>query len=147
MEISVEAMLDAMNQAGLRLTKPRRALAAQVADWAHADQDFTADGLWHAVREHAPDVGRATVFRTVEVLAELGFLDRISFADGSERYHAIAPGTHHHHLTCEQCHRVVDVSACVAPDVLRQIALQAGFDLSGHRVEIFGRCPTCRDQA
>jgi Fur family ferric uptake transcriptional regulator len=139
-----DAMLAAMEREGLRRTKPRQALVAQVAAWGNAGVDFTADGLWRAVQPDMPDVGRATVFRTIEALTHLGLLDRISFADGAERYHAVAPGVHHHHLTCDVCHRVVNVEVCVPTDALRQAARQAGFTLTGHRVELFGRCQRCQ---
>ncbi len=141
------AMLQAMEREGLRRTRPRQALVAQVAAWGREGVDFTADGLWRAVRRQAPDVGRATVFRTIETLTSLGLLDRISFADGAERYHASVPGAHHHHLTCDICHRVVNIEVCVPDDKLRDVARRAGFTLSGHQVELFGRCARCQAQA
>jgi Fur family ferric uptake transcriptional regulator len=141
-----DAMLEAMEREGLRRTKPRQALVARVAAWGREGVEFTADSLWRAVREDAPDVGRATVFRTIETLTSLGLLDRISFADGAERYHAMAPGAHHHHLTCDTCHRVVNVEVCVPEEALRAAASRAGFALSGHRVELFGRCKQCQQQ-
>jgi Fur family ferric uptake transcriptional regulator len=146
-EITGQAMLAAMDAIGLRMTRPRQVIVKQIAAWAREDADFTSESLWHSVQRQAPWIGRATVFRTVEVLAQLGFLDRISFADGTEHYHAVAPGTHHHHLTCEQCHRVVDVDACIPPELLDQVARRTGFALSGHRLELFGRCRQCQDEA
>jgi Fur family ferric uptake transcriptional regulator len=137
-------MLAAMEHEGLRRTRPRQALVAQVAAWGRTGVDFTAEELWRAVREDAPEVGRATVFRTIETLANLGLLDRISFADGAERYHAVTPGAHHHHLTCSACHRVVNIALCVPEEALRSAASNAGFTLSGHRVELFGLCERCR---
>ena len=146
MAVNAQQMLAAMDRAGLRVTKPRQALASQVAVWANDSRDFTAEGLWHATHAQAPCVSRATTFRTVEVLAELGFLDRISFADGTEHYHVVEPGTHHHHLTCEACHRVVAIDACMAPGELAHVTQETGFILSSHRVELFGRCPQCQTQ-
>lgn len=139
-----DVMLAAMEREGLRRTKPRQALVAQVAAWGRDGVDFTAEELWRAVREDAPEVGRATVFRTMETLTNLGLLDRISFADGAERYHTMAPGAHHHHLTCSACHRVVNVALCIPEEALRAAASDAGFTLSGHRVELFGLCEHCQ---
>lgn len=143
--LSEDAMLDAMERQGLRRTRPRQALVALVAQWGRAGVDFTAESLWRAVREDAPDVGRATVFRTIEALTSLGLLDRVSFADGAERYHAVPPGAHHHHhLTCDICHRVVNIEVCLPEKALSEVARRAGFALSGHRVELFGRCARCQ---
>ena len=144
MTITAQQMHTAMEAAGLRMTRPRQALVEQIAMWAHDGRDFTSEALWHTVQEQAPWVGRATVFRTVEVLAELGFLDRISFVDGTERYHTVEPGTHHHHLTCEHCHQVVSIDVCIAPQLLDRIAQETGFTLSSHRMELFGWCPRCQ---
>ncbi|HEX9036899.1 MAG TPA: transcriptional repressor [Ktedonobacterales bacterium] len=147
-EFSEDAMLDAMERQGLRRTRPRQALVARVARWACEGVDFTADSLWRAVRADDPDVGRATVFRTIEALTALGLLDRVSFADGAERYHAVPPGgRHHHHLTCDICHRVVNIDVCIPDKALRAVASRAGFALSGHRVELFGRCERCQREA
>ncbi|HEV2237905.1 MAG TPA: Fur family transcriptional regulator [Ktedonobacterales bacterium] len=144
MAVEATQMLAAMEHAGMRMTRPRQTIVEQVAAWARDGVDFTADALWHAAHALVPCVSRATAFRTVDVLADLGFLDRISFSDGSEHYHVVAPGTHHHHLTCERCHRVVEISLCVAPDQLASVASATGFALSAHRVELFGRCPACQ---
>lgn len=142
--ITVDQVIQAFAAAGLRTTRPRQALAEQIVTWAAEEKEFSSEELWHAVQARAPWVGRATAFRTVQLLQEFGFLDRVTFADGTERYHVVAGDGHHHHLTCEQCHRVVAVEACIAPDVFEAVARQSGFAISGHRVEIFGRCPDCQ---
>jgi Fur family transcriptional regulator, ferric uptake regulator len=144
--VSAAQMVAALEVAGLRPTRPRKAMIDQIAAWAVADKDFTSEELWHAAQERAPWIGRSTAFRTVELLTEFGFLDRVTFADGSERYHVVQPGTHHHHLTCEQCHRIVDVDACLPAALLDGIAQTSGFALSGHRLELFGQCPDCQQR-
>ena len=142
--VSAQQVVAALEAAGLRPTRPRGAMIDQIAAWSACGKDFTSEELWHAAQERAPWIGRSTAFRTVELLAEFGFLDRVTFADGSERYHAVQPGTHHHHLTCEQCHRVVDIDACLPTPLLDGIAQASGFALSGHRLELFGKCPDCQ---
>ncbi|MBA3825042.1 MAG: transcriptional repressor [Ktedonobacterales bacterium] len=142
--LTLDQVIGAFEAAGMRATRPRRAMAAQIVTWGAADQEFSSEDLWHAVQEQAPWVGRATAYRTVQILQDFGFLDRVTFADGTERYHVISAGEHHHHLTCETCHRVVEVEACIAPEAFAAVAQASGFAISGHRVEIFGRCPTCQ---
>jgi Fur family ferric uptake transcriptional regulator len=142
--ISLEQVIGAFEAAGMRTTRPRRAMAEQIIRWGIAGQEFSSEDLWHAVQEQAPWVGRATAYRTVQILQEFGFLDRVTFADGTERYHVITEGEHHHHLTCERCHRVVEVDACIPASVFAAVAQSSGFAISGHRVEIFGRCPACQ---
>jgi len=144
--VSASDMVAALEHAGLRPTRPRNALIEQIAEWATVGKDFTSEELWHATQDRAPWIGRATAFRTVELLTALGFLDRVTFADGGERYHLVHPGTHHHHLTCAQCHRVVSIDACLPDELLEKVERQSGFAISGHRLELFGRCPSCQAQ-
>ena len=142
--LTPEQVLRAFESAGMRTTRPRRAMAEQIVAWGTAEKEFSSEDLWHAVQEQAPWVGRATAYRTVQLLQDFGFLDRVTFADGTERYHVVAGDGHHHHLTCESCHRVVAVDACIPSETFTSIADQSGFAISGHRVEIFGRCPDCQ---
>jgi Fur family transcriptional regulator, ferric uptake regulator len=137
-------MVAALEQAGLRSTRPRSAIIDQIAEWATQGKDFSSEELWHATQVRAPWIGRATVFRTVELLTALNFLDRVTFADGSERYHPVQPGTHHHHLTCAECHRVVAIDACLPRQLLEKVERQSGFTISGHRLELYGSCPSCQ---
>jgi Fe2+ or Zn2+ uptake regulation protein len=142
--LTAGAIRTAFDDAGLRHTRPRQALAEQVARYAAAHDHFTGEDLWRAAQQEDPGVGRATAFRLVEVLVGMGLLDRVAFSDGTERYHAVAPGEHHHHLTCECCHKIVEVDTCLSARQLNDIARRAGFALSGHRIELFGRCPDCQ---
>jgi Fur family transcriptional regulator, ferric uptake regulator len=144
--IGAVEMVAALEQAGLRSTRPRNAIIDQIAEWATQGKDFSSEELWHATQDRAPWIGRATAFRTVELLTALNFLDRVTFADGSERYHPVQPGTHHHHLTCAECHRVVAIDACLPSQLLEKVERQSGFTISGHRLELFGSCPSCRER-
>jgi Fur family transcriptional regulator, ferric uptake regulator len=146
MTITAQQMQEAMEAAGLRMTRPRQVLVEQIAAWARDGRDFTSETLWHTVQKQAPWVGRATVFRTIEMLTDLGFLDRISFIDGTEHYHTVVPGTHHHHLTCEHCHQVVSIDVCLSPELLDHVAQKTGFTVSSHRMELFGLCPHCQEE-
>jgi Fur family ferric uptake transcriptional regulator len=142
--INSTAIASALDEAGLRQTRPRRAIAEEIARLAAEDADFTIEDLWRNVRAHSPHIGRATAFRTVEILVELGILDRITFANGSERYHSAHGESHHHHLTCESCHKVVEFVTCLPSSLLDQVAREAGFTLLGHRIDLYGRCPQCQ---
>ncbi|HEY7976030.1 MAG TPA: transcriptional repressor, partial [Ktedonobacterales bacterium] len=71
------------------------------------------------------------------------FLDRIPFADGTHRYRTCGDA-HHHHVTCVQCQRVVEVNACLPPELLAAISMNTDFAIEGHSLELFGRCATCR---
>jgi Fe2+ or Zn2+ uptake regulation protein len=128
---------------GLRNTRPRRLIADQIAAFAGSRADFTAQELWHELETLDPQIGRATVYRAVDVLVSQGLLDRVTFADGTHRYR-VCGDTHHHHVTCTQCQRVVEVRDCLPPELLTAIAAQTHFALEGHSLELFGRCAACQ---
>lgn len=143
MPISPEAILDAFKQKGLRITTPRRTLALLLSETIGTD--FTVEELWDMVLKREPAVGRATVFRAVEILQELQLLDRIEFADGSHRFRFChEAGQHHHHITCSGCGKVTAVQTCLSVEQIAAVANMADFAIEGHRLEFFGRCAKCR---
>jgi Fur family transcriptional regulator, ferric uptake regulator len=138
-----EKIREAFEEKGRRKTQPRQRIAARLAELAANGEDFSAEDLWHDLQRVDAGLGRATVFRAVEMLASLGLLNRIEFADGSHTYRACG-STHHHHLTCGKCHRVVDVEVCIPKDQLVEIEQQTGFAIEGHALVLFGTCAVCR---
>ncbi len=143
MSVTPETILDAFKQKGLRITMPRRTLALLLSETIGSD--FTVEGLWDMVLEREPAVGRATVFRAVEVLQELQLLDRIEFADGSHRFRFChEAGQHHHHITCSSCGKISEVQTCLSADQIAHVGRTADFAIEGHRLEFFGRCANCR---
>jgi Fe2+ or Zn2+ uptake regulation protein len=143
--VTAETILAAFAARGLRNTRPRRLIAEKLAHLAAIGHEFATDELWHTLQQVDPQVGRATVFRAVDVLVDQGVLDRLTFADGIRRYRVCGGGAHHHHLTCTQCHRVVEVDACLPPETLAAVAQHTDFLLEGHAVELYGRCAACRE--
>ncbi|MGH2485798.1 MAG: Fur family transcriptional regulator [Ktedonobacterales bacterium] len=142
---SITARVLALFEAlGLRNTQPRRVIAERLAALATSGADFTASDLWDGVRAVDPHVGRATVYRAVDVLVGQGALDRVSFADGTHRYR-LCSATHHHHLTCTNCQCVVEVAQCLPPELLAAVAANTDFAIEGHSLELYGLCARCRD--
>lgn len=133
----------AFQETSQRATRPRRLIEEHLIELAHSGADFTIDDLWQMLRQVEPRLGRATVYRAVEMLFGLGLLDRIEFADGTHHFR-VCGGAHHHHLTCTQCHLVVEVDICLPVDQFASIGKQTDFTIEGHSITLFGRCPACR---
>ncbi len=144
MSVTTQDILEAFERRGLRNTRPRRAIAEKLAQMAQQGADFATEDLWRTLQHDDGRLGRATVFRAVDTLLDQGLLDRVEFADGVRRYRVCGGAAHHHHLTCTQCHRVVEVEVCLPPETLSAVATAADFALEGHSIELFGRCPACR---
>jgi Fur family transcriptional regulator, ferric uptake regulator len=133
----------AFEEKGHRKTQPRNRIAIRLAELAASGQDFSVEDLWHDLQRYDTRLGRATVFRAVEMLVNMGLLNRIEFSDGSHTYRACGD-EHHHHLTCRKCHRVVDVDICIPDDQLVEIGKQTGFEIEGHSLVLFGVCADCQ---
>jgi Fe2+ or Zn2+ uptake regulation protein len=136
----IHAAFDEVSQ---RHTRPRQLIADRLVELAASGSDFTIDDLWQEIRDSEPRLGRATVYRSVEKLVRMGLLDRIEFADGTHHYR-VCGDNHHHHLTCTQCHRVVEVDVCLPLDQLKAISKKTKFAIEGHSLTLFGRCESCR---
>jgi len=124
---------------GYRVTPSRRAVIAAVLTQS---DHFSVDDVLHRCR----GAGRATVFRTVRLLSELGVVCRVLLEDGSLHYRVSQRG-HHHHLVCTDCGNVRDLDQCAITDIMRDLADASGYEIEGHWLELYGKCAACRAKA
>jgi Fur family transcriptional regulator, ferric uptake regulator len=134
---NVQAALD---DAGYRRTGARRSIADLIAA---RNGPFTAADLVADAHARRLGVGRATVFRTLDVLAELHAVERLDLPNGEHAYVACEPA-HHHHVVCSECGESRDVDDAGWRAVVRHIERATGYRIDDHRLELFGRCPSCR---
>ncbi len=130
-----DQLLETLEEKGYRSTSPRRAVANAIAS---QQRHFTAEGL----REELPWVGRATIYRSLKLLVETGVLCRVLLEDGNLHYQLSHRG-HHHHLLCVECGASQDLLGCDIEDLLREVSAAHEFQLSGHWLEVYGRCQNC----
>ncbi len=129
-----------VDRAGLRQTRPRRLVAELIA--ARTGHFTAADIAADAQLREVP-LGRATIFRTLELLRDAGALERIDLPGGAHAYVECAP-RHHHHAVCSRCGTVVDFDDAELAVVVTEVARRTGFRIDSHRLELFGRCPACQ---
>lgn len=114
-----------------------------VADLLAQTEDFASAQEVHArLRDAGEPVGLATVYRTLQALAEAGELDVLRTDDGEAVYRACEPG-HHHHLVCRRCGRAVEVEGPAVEAWARRVAGEHGYSDITHTLEIFGTCSRC----
>ncbi len=130
-----DELLETLEERGYRSTSPRRAVADAIAS---QQRHFTAEWL----REQLPWVGRATRYRSLKLLVETGVLCRVLLEDGNLHYQ-LSPRGHHHHLLCVECGASQDLLGCDIEDLLREVSAAHEFQLSGHWLEVYGRCQNC----
>lgn len=133
-------MVTALDLAGYRLTEPRRAVAELIdAREGH----FTAADLMDDVRVRRLGIGRATIFRALDLFAELNVLERLDLPSGEHAYVPCEP-VHHHHIVCSTCGRVTEVDDQGLAAAIEEIQRRTGWQVESHRLELYGRCPRCR---
>ncbi|MCX2731081.1 Fur family transcriptional regulator [Saccharopolyspora sp. NFXS83] len=124
--------------AELRVTRPRVAVLAMVADNPHSDTDTIAT----AVRRNLGSVSTQAVYDVLRALTEAGLVRRIEPAGSPARFETRV-GDHHHHLVCRACGAITDVSSAVGEAPCLDVQDSWGFDLDEAEVTFWGRCPAC----
>ena len=132
-------LLETLEEQGHRSTSPRRAVVNAIAG---QNKHFTAEEL----RGQLPGVGRATVYRSLRLLVDSGVLCRVLLEEGDLHYQLSHRG-HHHHLLCVECGSSQDLLGCDIEDLLQTVSAAHQFQLSGHWLEVYGRCHDCIDRA
>ena len=135
--VSLDLLERELVRNGHRVTAPRRALLATMRGLG---DHFTAESVTAA----SPGVGRATVFRTLRLLQEIGTLCQVLLDDGTLQYR-LTSGGHHHHIVCSRCGAVNDFASCDIQSLLAELARHTGYDIEAHRLEVYGRCARCRE--
>src|ERR1051325_5104100 len=120
---------------GLKMTEQRRIIARVLSDSAdHPD----VESVYRRATEIDPKISIATVYRTVRLFEEANILERHDFGDGRARYEE-APSEHHDHLIDVQTGEVVEFKNEEIERIQQRIASELGFELVGHRLELYGR--------
>lgn len=145
-------LLNALKQAGYRVTQPRRALLRLLAQ---TREPLSVPQMCEAVNAAAAPgpaaagdepINLVTVYRFANLLVDLKLARRVEFGQGYYRYEREEPqtGPHHHHLVCEQCGRVEDFQGCDVASLAARLEAESGFAIARHQLEMYGTCPDCR---
>jgi Fur family ferric uptake transcriptional regulator len=129
-----------------RSTRSRQVIAKNLIGLGKSGSAFSAEDLIKRLHRSNPRIGRATVYRSIEKLLRMKVLDRIDFADGTHYFRLCGSETHHHHLACTKCHRIVDLDFCLDQDRIATIGRQQSFSIEDHAITLFGLCKICREE-
>jgi len=138
--VATSPVLESLGRAGYRLTEPRRAIAGLIAE---RPGHFTAEDLLTASQARRLGLGRATVFRALDLLTELGVVERLDLPSGDHAFVA-CERAHHHHIVCASCGTATDVPDAGLAELVEQIGAASGYRIDRHRLELFGTCPSCQ---
>jgi Fe2+ or Zn2+ uptake regulation protein len=132
-----------LRASGYRLTVPRRAVVTALLEVGNGH--ISADELWRRAAAVYPALGRATVYRTLEVCTNLGLLRPLLLGNSGLQY--ILPAEGHHHLLCTHCGDSVEFDECGLGILAEDLGQRFDFAVQGHLVELYGACASCRAPA
>ena len=130
---------EALEANGQRFTEQRAAVYRFLVS---TDLHPTADDVFTSVRSQIPDISLATVYKSLETLVGCGLALKLTYGDGSARYDGRTDP--HHHARCLVCGAVTDVPGRLESAVLQRLGPVPQFAVEGYRLELVGRCATCR---
>ena len=141
-----ERFIQLLRKKGLKVTNQR--LLVLEAIESCPDKHLTAEEIFELVKNSYPEIGLATVYRTIQLLNELHLNDRINFDDGFVRYEMGRDYTHeqkqhHHHLISRKCRRVISFQDDLLEELEAKIADTVGFRVVDHDVKLYGYCAEC----
>ncbi len=133
-----------LREAGYKLTHAR----LTVLEVIHKlDGHVTSSEVLDAVHAVDESIGRASVFRTLDLLTQLCII-RPTYVDSSMTpQYVMLPGGHHHHIICTQCNQVIEFKDCGLDKLTQRMEKEFGVDITGHLLEFYGVCESCRNNA
>ena len=139
---TINPRLQRLRDAGFKITNARATVIQVMED---AGGHLTSAQVVEEVARRDPAVGRASVFRTLELLSRLSLI-RPTFVDGSGApIFVLLPGGHHHHIVCTGCGKVIEFHDCGLDLLTAELERESGVRISGHLLEFYGTCETCGD--
>ena len=113
----------------------------------HPGEHLSAEDVYGILRDQSLDIGLATVYRSLDLLAEVGILQKMEFGDGCSRYEVgtMTPDEHqHHHMICLKCGKVAEFQDDLLDQLEKNISQKSGFRIVDHQVKFFGYCKECQ---
>jgi Fur family peroxide stress response transcriptional regulator len=138
MAVQLEQALSKLKNTGVRMTPQRHAILSYLLDsMTHP----TADDIYRALESKFPNMSVATVYNNLKVFIEIGLVRELTYGDSSSRFDADM--TEHYHALCEECGKISDFEYPPLMEVEVTAREQTGFQVRGHRLEVYGVCPEC----
>src|SRR5690554_4949996 len=134
---------------GLKVTSQRLMILEALRK--RPDKHLTAEEIYELVKAKNPDIGLATIYRTIQLLSELNLIDKLNIGDGQVRYKIGQLDKddnihHHHHLICLNCEKILTFEDDLLDQLEDTIEKTMNFKVVDHEVKLFGYCSECADK-
>ncbi len=135
-----DALREGLRENKYKLTRPRRAVLDIIAQ---ADHHLTPAEVYARAKSKYPHLGLTTVYRTLDLLVELGYIQRVHLDEGCHSY-APAAQSHGHQLICSTCGRTEEFADCDLDPLIQTLQSKTGYRIDVHVLELVGYCPACQ---
>ncbi|OON91019.1 MAG: transcriptional repressor [Candidatus Epulonipiscium fishelsonii] len=141
--MNINAFKEMLKDKGYKLTTQRRGILDILID--NSGKHLSTEEIYDCVKVQYPEIGLATVYRTLQLFEEMELVDRLNFDDGCSRYELHVQGQvhHHHHLLCQSCNKVFEVDSDLLEEVEKEIEQKYNFKVFDHNVMFYGKCQKC----
>lgn len=139
----IKKLKNNLKDKGYKLTPQRRAIVDMII--RNEGSHLTTEEIYDLVRTDCPEIGLATVYRTVQLLEELGVVSKLDLNDGCSRYELVhtEENHQHHHLICTNCGKVIEVEGDLLEVLEHNIEEKYNFKIKNHSVKFYGLCSSC----
>ena len=132
-----------LRRSGHKVTPQRLTI---IKSFIQSSELLTPSALFEKVRQIDPEIGEVTVYRTLNILSELGLICMIHNGENTHGY-VSRPPEHHDHLICSACGKVLNFTHCNIVDLEKRLVSETGFKIDDHRLDFYGRCRECTGKA
>lgn len=132
---------DYIARQGLKSTRQRDII---LDAFLSSERHLSIEELYLKLRAKHPNIGYATVYRTLKLFAESGIAREMQFGDGQTRYEHTGEGEHHDHLVCTGCGAIIEFENETIEKLQSEVAAAHGFLIKTHKLELYGLCVACR---
>jgi Fur family peroxide stress response transcriptional regulator len=133
-------MISKMKERRLRLTPQRLAVVKILAT---SQEHLSVEGIYQRVKADFPVTSLATIYKTINLLKNVGELMELGFVDDCNRYDGARPFPHPH-LICVRCRKILDPDISTLTELPKELEEKTGFQIINHRLDFFGICPECQ---
>ncbi len=140
-----------LHDAGFRVTNPRETVIAVLR---RTEKHLSAEDIYVSALKENPSIGLTTVYRTLDLLHQIGVVQKFEFGDGKARYELIhnpQKKEHHHHLVCMHCKTIIDYTNFMKEELElmnkteKQLSKKHNFKILHHTISFYGICEKCQE--
>ncbi len=142
-KVRLKTMVEKLKEHAFRVTPQRLAVLKILAD---SKGHPSVEDIFKKVKPVFPTTSLATIYKTVNLLKDIGEVVELDFSEQSNRYDGNRPYPHPH-LVCTKCKTVVDPDMATISELSEQLAEKTGYKIVNHRLDFFGICPRCQSNA